>query len=266
MAVARATTPWYVNPRGKAHRRFWTPARLFELLGLMEQGLTDRQIARHFGKSVDAITLARKRYRLPSRRSLFLSAQDVAQMMGIGCAKTVVRWIDLGFLKAKKVRYSGPAGYIWSIRRSALEEFICDPRTRHVWDCSRITDPDLKALANEQPEVRYLTPSEVADRFYVSTPAVNNWIWAGILPAVRYGNWMIPEGALEGFVPPGQRSRVGRRNWYTEEEDQFILRERASGKNWREIGDMIGRSPSSAWTRWHRLQRDRRGALQEVTP
>lgn len=124
-----------------------------------------------------------------------------------------------------------------------------------MWRLDRIVDPGLRALAEQQPPERYLTPGEVADRLFVTHNAVNNWIWEGILPAVRYGNWMVPESALEGFVPPGQREKTGRVRRYTTDEEQVILAERAAGKSFREIAAQLDRSSGSVCSRWHRLQK-----------
>jgi hypothetical protein len=254
MAFKLSTTPWYENPTGRQVRRFWTPARLFELMGMMEEGYTDEQIGRRFGRSAQAVQLARKRYSIPGRSHLFMSARQVADALGIGCSKTVQRWIDLGMLPARKVPWQGKKGFMWGIRRSALESFLRNPRTRHLWDRDAITDPSLRAIADEDPGVRYLTLTEVAERYFVEPMTVLNWVRRGQLHAERADRWLVPEHALDGFIPPGQRSKAGCTNWFTPEEDAVIVQEHASGTRIMHIAQILGRTESSISNRIKRLR------------
>ena len=249
MSALTAPVPTYWRKRP----RFWTPARLFELAGYLERGWTDEQIGRQFGKSATAIQLARKRHGLNARRKNLLSARQIAREMGVPCAKTVARWIERGHLKGRRGQTWGPYRQ-WYVTREALTDFLQDPAYWHLWDAARLADPDLRRLYLQRRTERYLTVGEVAERCFVVQNAVNDWIHRGVLPAVRRGNWLIPESALEGFVPPGQRSKVGmRRRPWTADEDARLLELRAAGLPWVKIGVALGRSTGSVANRHRRL-------------
>ena len=180
----------------------WTQARRFRLMTLIDQGLSNAQIATRMGTTEAAVHLARKRYKIGGVYRHALSARAVADMMGIGCAKTVTKWIERGFLAGKRIRKMGPH-HTWLIQRSDLWGFVEDERTWHLWQIDRIADHDLRTHAERvRGDVRFLTPGEVADRLYTMHSTVNQWINKGWLPARRWGNWWIDERDLARFELP----------------------------------------------------------------
>jgi hypothetical protein len=186
--------PRHFYRSGKARcqsRRFWTKARLFRLMGLLEQGRSDVEIGKVLGCSSNAVNLARKRHGIKPRRLQRLTARAVARTMGVACAKTVAHWIHDGFLPAHRVH--GFAGRpMWHVDHDALWDFIADERTWHLWTPERITDTGLRRHAEQvRGEVRFLTPREFAEMAFVQHSTVNQWIHKGWLPARRWGNWWI---------------------------------------------------------------------------
>lgn len=189
------------KPRCTPHL-VWTQARRFRLMTLIDQGLGDIEIARKMDTTAAAVHVARRRYKIGGVYQHALSARAVAEMMGIGCAKTVTAWIERGFLVGKRIRHQGPHR-TWLIQRSDLWAFVEDEQTWHVWATARITDPDLRRHAEEvRGDVRFLTPGEVAERMYTQHSTVNQWIHKGYLPARRWGNWWIDERDLAQFELP----------------------------------------------------------------
>lgn len=180
----------------------WTQAKRFELMGMIDGGWSNAQIARHLGTTEAAVQLARKRYRIPSVFSHALSARDVADIMGVGCSKTVAKWIKARLLRGIRVRHMGPHR-TWKVSRDALYAFVEDERTWHLWEVDRITDVSLRRHAKRvRGDVRFLTPGEVAKRYFTSHSVVNSWIHKGYLPARKWGNWWIDERDLERFELP----------------------------------------------------------------
>ena len=194
------------NPRCVGSLR-WTQARRFQLMTLVDQGYSNAQIGQRMGISANAVKTARRRYGIGGVLNHALSARDVAETMGVRCAKTVTRWIVEGYLEGKQIRRMGPYRG-WMVQRSDIYAFVEDERTWHLWTPERITDRQLLRHAERvRSKVRFLTPREVAERMYVQVGTVNQWIHKGYLPARRWGNHRIDERDLERFELP----RIGGR-------------------------------------------------------
>ena len=230
--------PSELRPNWRQEPKFWTPERVTRLEGYLEQGLSDEVIARRFGVSSDAVNLARKRHRVDSRTRLTLNSRKVAAQLGIPCSKTVVGWIEAGWLKARR----GPArggNRQWLIKEEAVLDFLRDPAHWHRWQPERIPDICFREWAIEvRAGVRFLTVGEVAARYSVIVNMVGQWIHKGWLPAVRHANWLIRESDLAGWVVPCERRRWWRRppRRLTPEEDARLVELRRSGESWRRIG------------------------------
>jgi hypothetical protein len=242
---------------GQRTRWKWSDADVSAISVHLENGRSDEWIAKQLGATATAIRLVRKRRGLQSRTALLYSAQRVARLMGVSCAKTVARWIEEGYLRGRRGQRRGPNRQ-WYVTEDALLAFIADPAHWHRWEPGRITDEDTRAWATEiRAGVRFLTPGEVAERCFVGVGAVNDWIHKGLLPAVKWGNWWVRERDLEGFVPPGQRSRKGRAlRRFTGAEDARLLELRAEGKSWPRIARLLGRSVGAVAQRHRRIADD----------
>lgn len=194
---------WHGDPllRARAlkthHRYVWTPERLETLCELMERGLSDAEIARRMQTTAAAVHLAHKRYNLPRRRAMVLTAHDVARLLGKKCAKSVIRWIEDGMLRGRRGFKQGP-NLTWLVTWQSLEAFVRDERYWPAWDPARVTNRELLRVAN-RPNLRFLTHAEVADICGVERQTVSTWIRKGWLRAVRYGNWHVREDWLAEF-------------------------------------------------------------------
>lgn len=186
----------------------WTTLEKMELEWMIEQGYSIKRCARALKRSPNSIKIKCQRLGLrlrSDRRSLH--CRDIAKIMGLGCGKSVVGWVRQGWLKPLRQKRSNYG--TWRFDELALWAFIELHEAHMVWDPERITDPDLRehARAIRATAVRWLRPGEVARRYHVGHPTVNNWIEKGLLPGVRFGNWWIREDTLAGFVPPCDRER-----------------------------------------------------------
>lgn len=224
---------------------------------MVRQGYPDAEIAAALGRTRNAVSVKRKRMRLYRRgwTGWLMSAREVARVMGIeGCEKTVARWIRRGWLRGRKAGRSGPYRR-WCVGRDALFDFVANPKYFPTYDPERIRDPELREHALEARRGhRYLRIGEVAQRYCVTTGAVNQWIHRGLLPAVKWGHWWIPEAALESFIPPCERSRHGLRpRRWTVEEDRLLVSLVAKRRKWRQIATVLKRSVSSVYNRYYRL-------------
>jgi hypothetical protein len=85
----------------RAYRPPWTRADLMKLEAMIAAGRTDRTIAATLGRSPVAVNIARTRRGIEPRRKMLLSGQQVRRRLGLGCAKTVSRWIRSGWLRGR---------------------------------------------------------------------------------------------------------------------------------------------------------------------
>jgi hypothetical protein len=198
-------SPEHVAARCKP--RVWTPARLWQLAMLLEQGRSDAAIGRELGVTANAVNVARKRHGLQSRHRLLLSAHEVSTILGLPDSTRVGRWIRYGWLVGRRGQRWG-RWVEWFVTRNALASFLADERYWPLWEPSAITDPWFRRhAASVRRDVRYLTPSEVAWRFGVARMTAFTWMRTGQLPAMQCGRrWFAREGDVSQFQPP----RIGR--------------------------------------------------------
>lgn len=236
--------------------RVWTDDRLDLLHQLIDAGYTDITIARKLKTTPNAIKIARQRHlqRFRLQDETLRTARQVAALFGVGCSKTIARWIASGWLVAKAGPQCGPNTKYW-VHEDSLLTFIQNPATWPAWAPEKITDPGLREWAKEQRgDVVFLTPGQVGERFGVTPAAVNTWIARGLLPATRYGNWWVRESDLTGFVPPYEASRAGiRYKRFRPAEDADLQRRREAGETLTAIAAAQGRSVSSVFGRLERL-------------
>lgn len=188
---------------GYADHLEWTPDEESILEELIERGYSMEACGSQLGRSANSVKIKAKRLGMrlrTDRRSL--TCRDVARIMGIGCGKTIVGWVERGWLTP--VQQDRPVKGNWRFDEHALWDFVTIGDAHMTWSPDRITDPELRAYAREirATAPRWLCPSEVAKRLGVSLGAVNDWIHKGLLTGVKYPNWWIREDVLAGFVVP----------------------------------------------------------------
>lgn len=203
----------WVNSRARIDtnlRRDWTHEEIDHLVTMLDAGHDYDYCARQLRRTRTAIVVKTKRTRCKmTRRPTVLTAREVARVLGKGCAKSVVWWINAGWLKAQAAVCNGRT--IWRVCWDDLMAFLHNEAYWMAWDAARITDADLRAefTALRAARPRWLTIGEVARRYSVISNTVGQWIYKGFLPAVRYGNWYIREDVIAGWLPPCERSKMG---------------------------------------------------------
>lgn len=234
----------------RARRAKWTAEDLLHLEELIEQGLSDLAIGKRLGCTAIAVQVARKRNKIAPRQRALLSARAVAERLGVACSKTVTRWIERGFLKARKGQRAGP-NRMWYVSEDGLQRFLEDRSTWALWDPTRITDLAWREWAMDMRRgVRLLTTGQVGRRLGFTDRAVSSWIRQGVLPAQRRGNWLISEVDLDGFVPPCEVPRKGQaRRPFTIAEDTVIRQRMAERKPVAAIARELKRSISPVYRR-----------------
>lgn len=184
----------------------WTGMEEHKLRDLIEAGHGYTTCARRLKRTRVAIVLKVRRRAIPgvTKTRATLSARDAARVLGLGCAKTVTRWIAEGVLPARNAGMHRP---LWRIDWDDLLTYLTHRYRWMTWHPDTITDLALREWAQElraEPG-QWLTPGQVAKRLHIGTAAVNAWIHKGSLPAVRYGNWWIWSECLVGFRVPGDQ-------------------------------------------------------------
>jgi len=235
----------------------WTPEDVAVMEAMFEEGATETAVAKKLGRSVDAVRVRRKREGVPSRTATTLNARKVAQMLGLSCAKQVVRFRDLGYLRGRQVGRRGNNKQ-WLFQEDGVLAFMQDPRGWPGWKPERIPDPVLRewALELRKGEERTLSQAEVAELFHVDRDSVAAWLYRGHLPFVQFGrsNRRVPASALRGFVPPCDRPKGGYAiKRYSVEEDARLLELRAAGLSWSRVSAEMDRSLGSVHQRAARI-------------
>lgn len=237
--------------RNRRAPRVWTRERLSKLEGLIDQGMTDAQIAARLETTEMAVTLARRRkLALPAGTSTIWTAGRVARLFGVD-TKTVALWMRNGWLKVRRNDKYGRR-IVWVTTEDDLTVFVENPAYWHVWEPARMTDAAWREWATEVHSERYLTTDEVAMRLCVVPATVVLWIRNGELPAAKHGaHWRVAASALEDFVIPSDRSRAGRpRRPYSKIEERAIPILRAAGMSWDDIGTLLGRQRNHVAAHW----------------
>ncbi len=198
-----------IPKRERAPWRPWSSTERDQLHALIDGGYGYDAIARKLKRSRNAIVVeTKRRYHRVTTTPATWSAHDVARLLGLGCSKTVSRWISRGWLKARNAGQEDRP--LWRVSLPDLWAFMENDQTWMAWEVERITDAALREWAQElrQGKPRWLSEGDVAARYHVTTAAVAQWIYKGWLPAVRYGNHWIRESELECWVPPCERPKT----------------------------------------------------------
>ncbi len=193
--------------------------------------LSEEEMAATLGRTPTAVHLRWKRdlgLPAPSKTPGYVTAHQAAGMLGVD-VHAVCRWIEREWLPARLLPFRNRK--VWRIRVGDLKRFAVRPENWIYFRPGRVRDPTLAclvALAVERWDDEWLTPGQVATMHGVVHQAVNRFIRAGKLPAVKWYNWQIRRSDAERVFFPKGRGHGCELDW-SEEGDAFLVLARAVG-------------------------------------
>lgn len=114
----------------------------------------------------------------------------------------------MGWLQA--INISDAATAYYRIDQESIWEFIERPETWVAWQTERITDPDLRAWAEEVRAAgpRWLTPRVASGRLHVSLSVLAVYARRGLLHGVFYNHWYYREDEIAGLTLLSEREPI----------------------------------------------------------
>lgn len=200
------------------------------------------EIARHLGRSANAVDIHRDRYladEIPAttRRGDWLTAQEVGRRLGTSCVKTITRLISEGLLPARMAPLDRA---IYLVSYDAMIRFAANPENWIYFKPHRVRDAKLRRfihLRQQRWNDEWWTPGQVAAYHGVSVSAASNQIYQRCLPAKRWGNWWVKRSdAINARFVRGKGSKSVIQ--WTDEADAFLILARAVGLSWGAIERM----------------------------
>jgi hypothetical protein len=175
----------------------WTPDELeylSETYGRQDKAV----IARHLGRSENALKIvAYRKLNGLNQRSNIYTARAVADALGVACSKTIVRWMERGFIKGKRAPFSYGGIRCW---RFEYEDIIACLRER-PWlvNLKRMERSYFRTVVREEydKDPWYSTREAAAVLGLADINPVHRYIYRGWLPALRrplvsrngHGSW-----------------------------------------------------------------------------
>lgn len=202
------------------------------------------EIAEHLNRTEDALKIAayRKLNGLNQRSNIY-TARTVAQVLGISCAKTIVAWMEKGFIQGKRAPFAYGKTPCWSFE---YEDIIaCLLERPWLANIRRMELSYFRTIVKEAFDKDPWYGCKEAAPFFglVDINAVHRYIYRGWLPALRRplsGNghngswgWVIRQSSIDTFLendPRPSRRRYAlmktrRRTWLNEGRPVPVLKE-----------------------------------------
>lgn len=185
--------------------KVWTPEEL-EFLTEKYGLISDRAISRHLQRSPNGIRIAAKRKLHQNRKMNFYTGRELARSLGVGDSKTIVSWVDVGWLKARRsVVRQGPFK-AWLFRDKNIEAFL--RAMPWLFSPGKMPRHYFRSIIQEEYDRDpWYTCQEAATFLGVITDdAVQRYINRGWLPAHKrpggpwQGVWVIRRSSIETFL------------------------------------------------------------------
>jgi len=175
----------------------WTPEELEDLAETY--GRQPRaQIAKRLGRTEDALKIAayRKLNGLNQRSNIF-TARAVADALGISCSKTIVNWMNKGYINGRRAPFSYGGTRCWRFEYDDI--LACLQERPWLVDLKRMERSYFRTIVREEYEKDpwYNTREAAPFLGLVDINAVHRYIYRGWLPALRrplvsregHGSW-----------------------------------------------------------------------------
>lgn len=185
--------------------RNWRPEEL-EFLGNKYGLISDRAICRHLQRSPNAIKIASARKLHINRKMNFYSGCELARTLGIPCSKTLINWVEAGWLKARRSVVRQGQFKAWRFLEMQIIKFL---RSKPwLFNPQRMPEHYFRSIIQEEyKRDPWYICKEAAPLLGVKTDdAVQRYIFRGWLPAVKrpggpwQGVWVIRRSAIEAFL------------------------------------------------------------------
>jgi hypothetical protein len=202
-----------LDTRWKNAKLPWTQDEL-DVLSSKWGLISDKAMAKLLQRSPHACRVAAVRLLHQSRSLNFLTASDVAKLLGFGCSKTVVWWVQQGWLMGRQCSVGAGVNKRWMFKEKNVEKCL---RAR-PWLCSlnRMEPSYYRSIIQEEYDKDpWYTLDQAAPMLGVkTTDAVNRYIRKALPPAVKrpggshQGTWLVRRSAIQLFLANDPRPSV----------------------------------------------------------
>lgn len=206
-------------------------------------------VAQALGRSADAVKIRQIRTRIPSMSKTpgLMNACQIASFFRVD-EHAVRKWFTYGIMRYEAI--VGERG-IYRVTTREVKRWALDPNNWMCFLAKNISDPKLRRLVTLKQERwgdEWWTAGQVAAYVgFTSSNAVSRALREGRIQGVRWGNWWIRRSdAIRAWDKHYQQRRAG----MSTRAKAFLLRVRAEGKTWAEIGRMMKIKPHQAYYRW----------------
>ncbi len=201
-------------PAKPSHRR-WSEDEI-EYLSDNYGRVEDRLICQQLNRSLNGIVIASKRKLSLARKDNIYTAREVARLLGCD-SKTIVWWIDKGWLKGKKGAFYQGLNRVWDFQEGDIAE--CLKRRPWLVDLKRMETSFFRSIVKEEMQKDpWYTASQAAPLLGVKTDdEVLRYCRKGWLPAEKkpggphQWRWIIRRSAIEGFLANDPRPQYRRK-------------------------------------------------------
>lgn len=183
----------------------WTEDEL-EYLSNKYGLISDRAICRHLQRSANAIRIAAIRKLHSNRKMNFYSGHELARTLGIPCSKTIISWVEVGWLKARRSPVRQGPFRAWLFQDKNIIAFL---HTRPwLFNPKKMPEHYFRSIIREEyNRDPWYTCQEAAPLLGIKTDdAVQRYINKGWLPGHKrpggpwQGRWVIRRSAIEKFL------------------------------------------------------------------
>lgn len=241
--------------------------------------LSYRQIAERLGRSVEAVTIHSARHRMPAqtRQAGYMTANQVARLLSIDGHK-IVGWMESGVMPFEYLPMEGRA--IHRIAVVTLKRWLTRPVNWVYFKADRIKNPSIRrlvTLAQSRWGDEWLTTRQAEKLRGLPRNVIEHQVTHGHISAIRAKNvsgrhadqhWSyiyVRRSEVETCVIIiGKGGPDASDGPYTARSDAFIIRAKAAGKTFKEIGRMMKWKENTCRYRWYTL-RNQMSNAEEIT-
>jgi len=116
-------TDRWLDKRYRRAGKNWTGDDI-EYLAAKYGLVKDKTISRHLQRSPNAITIAAQRKLRSNRKMNFYSAMELARALGIPCSKTLIPWVEVKWLRARRSVVRAGEYRAWLFREKHFVAFL----------------------------------------------------------------------------------------------------------------------------------------------